>query len=140
MKIILDNISSNELKRYLLTQDGINNVEISDNEIDITFDERTVPETIIRYINLFENNKWSELIGFDKTTPKSFKTLKYVIADMCCEYCYKHLVQELFMNENIKSVKSNFKFSKPAFNIEFIIEYNENYSEIDLIKYIKENN
>ena len=48
------------------------------------------------------------------------------------------LVMDLFENDKIKSVKSNFDFNKPAFNIEFLIEYNENYSEQELIKYIKE--
>ena len=57
---------------------------------------------------------------------------------MCCEYCYMGLVMDLFENDKIKSVKSNFDFNKPAFNIEFLIEYNENYSEQELIKYIKE--
>ena len=64
------------------------------------------------------------------------ETLKYTIEDMCCEYCYKNLVYELFVNEFVKSVKSNFDFNKPAFNIEFIIEYDQNYKEDDLIKYI----
>lgn len=57
---------------------------------------------------------------------------------MCCEYCYKGLVQELFENELINSVKSNFDFSKPAFNIKFSIEYDKNYSEDELKKYIEE--
>ena len=45
---------------------------------------------------------------------------------------------DLFENHRIKSVKSNYDFKKPAFNIEFTIEYDEKYKEEDLIKYIKE--
>ena len=56
---------------------------------------------------------------------------------MCCENCYKCIVKDLFENNSIKSVKSNFEFNKPVFNIEFIIEYNQNCEEKELIEYIK---
>ena len=45
---------------------------------------------------------------------------------------------DLFENENVKSVKSNFDYKNPAFNIEFIIEYDKNYTKQELIEYIKE--
>ena len=57
---------------------------------------------------------------------------------MCCDYCYRNLVMDLFENERIKSVKSNYDYNKPAFNIEFEIKYDEKYSEKELIEYIKE--
>ena len=50
-----------------------------------------------------------------------FKTLKYTIDDMCCDYCYRGLVMDLFENKKIKSVKSNYNYKMLAFNIEFII-------------------
>ena len=58
---------------------------------------------------------------------------------MCCEYCYKGLVQDLYNNKYIKSVKSNFDFNKPAYNINFEIEYDKMYGEEELIDYIKDN-
>lgn len=140
MKIVLDNVLTEELKEFLLSQNGIISVELlnkdSFSEINIEFDKRITPEIIMKFIDLFENNKYSQMLGFDKKTQGDFKTLKYTIEDMCCEYCYKNLVYELFVNEFVKSVKSNFDFNKPAFNIEFIIEYDQNYKEDDLIKYI----
>ena len=48
---------------------------------------------------------------------------------MCCDYCYRGLIMDLFENENIKSVKSNFDFNMPAYNIQFIIQYDEKYTE-----------
>ena len=45
---------------------------------------------------------------------------------------------DLFENDKVKSVKSNFDYKKPAFDIEFIIEFNDNYSEEELINYIHE--
>jgi len=57
---------------------------------------------------------------------------------MCCDYCYMRLVMDLFENDKIKSVKSNYDFKAHYSNIEFIIEYDEMCEEKDLIKYIKE--
>ena len=64
--------------------------------------------------------------------------LKYAVGDMCCEYCYKGLIEELFMNDNVKSVKSNFDFNN-MYNVELVIEYNKDYSESDLVEFIKKN-
>ncbi len=142
MKLILDDLINEELKDYLLTQIGITDVEFNKENrlttLDIKYNEKTTPWIIMKYIELFQKNEYSILFGFDKSTIGDFKVLKYTIDDMCCDYCYRKLVMDLFENENIKSVKSNFDFNIPAFNIEFIIEYDEKYKEEDLIKYIKE--
>ena len=142
MKLILDDIVNEELKKYLLMQDGIDDV-VFDNEnflakLNIEYNKKTTPEIIMKYIELFQKNKYSILFEFDKGTIGDFRLLKYTIDDMCCEYCYKGLVMDLFENEKIKSVKSNFDFNKPAFDIEFLIEYSEDCSEQELIQYIKE--
>ena len=142
MILVLDDLISLELKEYLLTQDGINDVECNDNsfltEVKIDYNELITPEIIFKYIKLFQNKKYSILVEFDKGIKGKFNTLKYIVDDMCCEYCYKGFVEDLFENENIKSIKSNFDFNKPAFNIEFIIEYNNNYSEKKLNTYIED--
>ena len=142
MKLILDDLVNEELKEYLLMQDGIDDV-VFDSEnfltkLNIEYNKKTTPEIIMKYIELFQKNKYSILFEFDKGTIGDFKLLKYTIDDMCCEYCYKGLVMDLFENEKIKSVKSNFDFNKPAFDIEFLIEYSKDYSEQELIQYIKE--
>lgn len=142
MEIKLDDTINPELKDFLLSQEGIINVEINYDDyfikLNIKFNEKTNPNIVMKYIELFEKHKYSNLVEFNKEYEGKIKTLKYIIDDMCCEYCYMGLVMDLFENDKIKSVKSNFDFNKPAFNIEFLIEYNENYSEQELIKYIKE--
>jgi len=142
MKLILDDLINKELKEYLLEQDGINNVIVSNKEflttLNIDYDKRITPEIIMKHIELFQKNKYSILFEFDKGTIGNFRILKYTIDDICCEYCYKGLIKDLFENEKIKSVKSNFDYNKSNFDIDFIIEYDENYKEEDLIKYIKE--
>ena len=141
MIIKLDGIVSPELKGFLLSQEGITNVDINyDNyfiELNIKLNEKTNPNIVMKYIELFEKYKYSNLVEFNKEYEGKIKTLKYIIDDMCCEYCYMGLVMDLFENNRIKSVKSNFDFKMPAFNIEFTIEYDEKYKEEDLIKYIK---
>jgi hypothetical protein len=142
MKLILDDLVNEELKEYLLMQDGIVGVEINNEDfltiLNIEYNKKTTPEIIMKYIELFQKNKFSILFEFDKGTIGDFRLLKYTIDDMCCEYCYKGLVMDLFENKKIKSVKSNFDFNKPAFDIEFIIEYDKEYREEELIKYLKD--
>ena len=143
MKLILDVFSDLGIKEYLLTQNGIDDVKIftkedSVSEFDITYNDKITPTIILKHIELYENKKTSILLGFNKATNKRIKKLKYTIDDMCCECCYKDFVTQLFKNENIQSVVSNFDFHKPACNIEFLIEYNEDYEEKELINYIKE--
>lgn len=144
MKLLIDDSFVNlELKDYLLSQKGITYVAIEENkflsEIIINHNNKTTPLVIMMDIELFQNYNHSVLVEFDKEDNEECNTLKYVIEDMCCEYCYKGLVRELFNNKNIKSVKSNFDFKKPAFNIELIIEYTKDYSQDEIIKNIKYN-
>ncbi len=142
MEIKLDGTINPELKDFLLSQEGITNVEINYDDyfikLNIKFNEKTNPNIIMKYIELFKKYKYSNLVEFNKEYVGKTKILKYIVDDMCCEYCYMGLVMDLFENDRIKSVRSNFDFKMPAFNIEFIIEYDDKYNEEELIKYIKE--
>ena len=142
MEIKLDGIVNPKLKEFLLSQEGIIDVDINYDDyfikLNIKFNEKTSSIIIMKYIELFEEYKYSNLVEFNKEYVGKIKTLKYTINDMCCEYCYMDLVMDLFENDKIKSVKSNFDFNKPAFNVELLIEYSENYSEQELTEYIKE--
>ena len=142
MKVLLDTNIKNEIIEYLLTQEGIEEVKINEidlfEELEIKYNEKTTPIIIMKYIDLFQNNKFSTMISFDKEIEKEKKTLKYVVDDMCCEYCYKGLIEELFMNDNVKSVNSNFDFNN-FYNIELVVEYNKDYNKEELIEFIKNN-
>lgn len=144
MELTLNDYISDELKDYLLMQNGIIDVVITRindkylTKLNIKYNNKTTPEIIMKFIELFQNNKYSILFDFDKGTIGNYKKLQYTIGDMCCHYCYEGLVMDLFENNKIKSVKSNFEFKMPALNIEFIIEYSEDFSEQELIEYINE--
>lgn len=142
MEIKLDGIVNPELKDFLLSQEGITDVDICYDDylikLNIKINEKTNPVIVMKYIELFEKYKYSNLVEFNKEYDGKIKTLKYVINDICCEYCYMDFVMDLFENDKIKSVKSNFDFNKPAFDIEFFIEYTDDYQEQELVDYIKE--
>ena len=61
MKVMLDDIIDKELKTYLLTQDGVEKVEMIDNEdyleINVDFNNKINPNIIMNYIYLFQENK-----------------------------------------------------------------------------------
>lgn len=143
MIIKLDGIIDSELKEFLLSQDGITDVDINYDDkfinVNIKFNKKLNPLIIMKYIELFEDNKYPNLVEFNKEYEGKTKKLKYIVDDMCCSYCYEKLAMDLFENDKIQAVKSNFNFKNPAFNIEFLIEYSEDYNEEDLIKYIKDN-
>lgn len=108
-------------------------------EVNIYLDGKISPKKVVKYIELFQNNQFPIILSFDKGPIYKFRKLKYLVDDMCCEYCYKSLIDKLFQNDQIKSVKSNFDFAKSAFNIELLVEYNDQYAEEELRKYIAEN-
>ena len=141
MKIVLDDIFVDELKDYLIDQPGINDVEVITKNLisEINVNSKIDPLVVLQYIEVFQNNNNSTMLSFDKGNIFESNQLKYLVDDMCCEYCYKSLIKELFKNEYIKSVESNFDFYKPAFNIELLIEYDKKYSREELINYILEN-
>lgn len=142
MYLLLDDIINDEIKEYLLTQVGINNVKLKKEnfktEINIAYDSNISPLIIMKYIDLFTQSNLPLLLEFNKVLKTKNKKLKYIVNDMCCEYCYKSLIKNLFENEFINSVKSNFDTYCSAFNIELEIEYTH-YTENELIEIIKLN-
>ena len=143
MKIILRDILEDEVKDFLLSQEGITKVNLEvtngNTELDIMHNENTSPELIMKYVELFESSKNSSLIEFDKENNNSSKKLKYTVGDLCCEYCYMNLVRDLYDNKNIKSVKSDFNFKSPALNVGLIVEYDKDYDKDELLDFIDDN-
>ena len=97
-----------------------------------------MPETTMKKILQFRNDEYSILLEFDKGLNRELKTLKYIVDDICCEYCYKGLVLDLFDNKNVQSVKSNFDSNKDSLSVEFTIKYANDYEEEKLKEYIKD--
>ena len=141
MYLLLDDIINDEIKEYLLTQVGINKVKLKKEnfktEINIVYDSNISPLIIMKYIDLFTQSNLPLLLEFNKGLKTKNKKLKYIVNDICCEYCYKGLIMELFENKFINSVKSNFDFYESVFEVELLIEYS-GFTEDEIIQYIKE--
>ena len=153
--IIIDNWGHEELKEYLMSLKGILDVEIKNVEHEIKSDEQLdiylkydssliTPKIIKMEITLFLNiTKIPSILSFDKY-PK-FKTSNYTIIrdDLCCEYCYKGAIEDLFEIEGIETVKGNFnedylfKKYEESKKITINIEYNPNLLKAEDMKQIE---
>ena len=153
--IIIDNWGHEELKEYLMSLKGILDVEIKNVEHEIKSDEQLdiylkydssllTPKIIKMEITLFLNiTKTPSILSFDKY-PK-FKTSNYTIIrdDLCCEYCYKGAIEDLFEIEGIETVKGNFnedylfKKYEEREKITINIEYNPNLLKAEDMKQIE---
>ena len=80
MKVLLNDYVNKELIEYLLTQEGILEVKINEVdmfiEVDINHNENTTPNIIMKYIELYLNNNFSNLIAFNKKTNIKSKKIK----------------------------------------------------------------
>lgn len=113
LTIVFDAWEHKELKEYLMSLKGILDVEIKNDdqlEVYLKYDSSLITPKIIKMeIKLFLNIiKIPSLLFFDKY-PK-FETCNYIITidNLCCEYCYKESIEDLFEIEGIETVKSNF--------------------------------
>ena len=140
MRLIIDDVLTDELIDYLSKQDGIDKV-IKDKDgyftvLNVDINNNTNSETIYRHIELFNKYKHSRLFSFDKDTEGNYKTINYKIDVICCEYCYRDFILDCYKNEHIKSVKSDADFSKSVFEVNFIIEYDEDYPEDKILYFL----
>lgn len=147
LTIIIDSWSHKELKEYLMSLNGISSVTIKDNEylsITIKYDINLITPKIIKMeIFLFLNIKIPSILSFDKNTKE--KTEKYTIVrnDICCDYCLKGAIEDLFDIEGIENVISNyneyysFENSNECKQITISISYNPNMISFDEMKKIE---
>lgn len=125
------------IEEYLSKQEGIISLRIENikdkKRFYIEYDSKlTNSQIIYKYITIFNKNKELFLEGFDKGIITGVSTCNYVVEDMCCEYCYRGFVGDLFKNDNINSVFSEFE-EPNAFNVEFNIGYTCTKEELLLI-------
>jgi len=133
-----------ELKDYLLSQEGINNYEydIDKDILTVTYDsKKTSPKIIKQYIFLFLDIKIPTILSFSKETNSNYSLYTITIKDLCCEYCLKSTIEDLFDINGIISAKSDFDFINQI-NVKIFIKYDENIISkkeiLDLEKEINE--
>lgn len=148
LTIVIDAWGHKELKEYLMSLNGILDVRIKDDEqleVYLKYDSNLITPKIIKMeILLFLNiAKIPSILSFDKY-PK-FKTSNYTIIrdDLCCEFCFKGAIDDLFEIEGIEKVESNFNedylFKKydEREKITINIKYNPNLISSEELKQIE---
>ena len=113
LTIIIDNWGHKELKEYLMSLNGILDVIIKNEEqleIHIKYNSNLITPKIIRLeILLFlDILKIPSILAFDKHSPIKISEYKIIRNDICCEYCFKGAIDDLFEIDGIEKVESNF--------------------------------
>lgn len=139
----IDGLFNDELSEYLLEQEGIEKINIDDKDkfikVEISYNDKISPLIIYKYIKLFLKEKNAILISFNKNSNNSIHSFKYTIENICCEYCYKGLIESLFEIDSVKSIQTNYNYDNIKSRIEFNIEINENITKEKVIDCIKKN-
>ena len=122
LTLLIDNWGHKELKEYLLNLKGIIEVNINNEKnllVYIKYDSNLIKAKIIEMeILLFlDVLKIPSLLAFNKHTNRITENYKIIRKDICCEYCFKGAIEELFGIEGIEKATSNF--------------YKEDYNEKD---------
>lgn len=114
-----------DLKEYLLTQKGIKEVTINteENYVTIKYDSKQTSNDIIKYEILFcvDSLRIPSIVAFDK---HEIKVKKYTlnIKDICCEFCFKGIIEELLTIPGINSAFSDFNYND-MFDVKIEITY-----------------
>ena len=141
LTIIIDNWGHKELKEYLMSLKGILDVIIKNEEqleIHIKYNPNLITLKIIKMeILLFlDILKIPSIVSFDKHSIVKISKYKIIRDDICCEYCFKGAIEDLFEIEGIERVESNFyegNYDELIINI----MYNSDLISIDDMKQIE---
>lgn len=110
----LESWSHKELKDYLLSLTGVFEVKINNAEnlfINLKYDSKLTNAEILKmevFLFLDLSNK-PALISFHKYSNNKTEKYDLIIKDLCCEFCLRGMIDDLFMIEGIEKVESNFK-------------------------------
>lgn len=142
LRLIFDEAIPDDIKEYLIGLDGIEKVSINHSEkdggiFDFEYDGNIIkPQNILKEMELYMNvinRRPLTLIGFDKYYD-DIKEVTYKDPNLCCEFCYLNLVNELFFNDDVSSFKhltnNVFKYCYKEYK-DFLITYLNDKEFID---------
>ena len=112
LTIVIDSWGHKELKDYLISLKGISKVIVENEQylkIYMKYDPEFITLKMIKMeISLFlDILNIPSFIAFDKHSTNKISEYKIVRDDVCCEYCLKGAIEELFDIEGIEKVESN---------------------------------
>lgn len=124
----IDDYIVKEIVNYLFTINDIINVEINNKEniITITYQGNKLNSYILKKeIMLFLNIQKPTIMSFDKHSEKETKSRIIIINDLCCEYCFMNMIEELLDKTGIEKAFSDFDYNHKK-NIKINIYYDAN--------------
>lgn len=126
LTITFDNVwLDKELKEYLLSLNGIHNVELENETINIKYSPEVITIKIIKLeiVTFIDVLKTPSVISFDKHSNNTLIKTNIIIKDLCCEYCLKGMIEELFLINGIEKVDTDFDYINKK-DVLINIEYN----------------
>lgn len=144
LTIIIDNWLHQELTDYLLSLNGVLKVQIYEENdfeiITITYDSNFISAIMLK-LEIFafcDLDRIPSLISFDKHSSNKLKKYEMIIKDLCCEYCLKSMIDDLFMIDGIETVDSNFEVNyHERENVMISLSYDDRLISEDEIKKIE---
>ena len=111
LTITIDCWSHKELKEYLNSLKGISEVDINGEdklEIYIKYNSDLITLKIIELeiLSFLKLLNVPSIMGFDKHSDKNLKEYLIIRKDICCEYCVKGVVEDLFFLDGIEKVEA----------------------------------
>ena len=111
--ITLDSWGHKELREYLMSLKGILDVKIENDDllaIYLRYDCNVItPKMIKNEILLFlDIMKFPSMFSFDKCFKEKTSIYTIIRDDLCCEWCFKEAIEDLFDIDGIEKVESNF--------------------------------
>ena len=108
-----DSFEVKELDEYLLSINGIKEVEIKNEDlvsITVKYDESVIVENIVKLeiLAFLRALKWPSFYEFDRHSKEKTKIYKIERDSICCEFCYADIIEDLYEITGILKVESNF--------------------------------
>ncbi len=142
LTFMIDDWGHKELQEYLNSLKGMISVEIKNEkklEINLKYDETLITPDIIKMEILFflELQTRPSILAFDKHYKNKTSDTSIIIDDLCCEYCLKNAIEELFHVDGIECVTSNFVEGEFEEKVILNIKYNSHLINHEKIKQIE---
>lgn len=137
LKIEYSDFLDKFLINYLEKLDGVKAVKINnvENEVYVEYNSNIISPKVLSketllYLDLIEI---PSIIAFNKHSKCDAKKDNIVIKDLCCEYCLKGMIEDLFEIDGIISAYSDFDYKNKS-NVSISITYDENKIDKEKIK------
>lgn len=107
----------NELKDYILSLNGVDEVYIDNEEnliIKIIYNKNVISNNILYLeLNLFLNYKTPYLYSFNKYSDSNLKVYEYKFnkEDDLIEYEYFYIIDKLFNSKGVEKIESDYDYS-----------------------------